>query len=231
MIDHKNLLRFLTKEQVQISVEEFLFLYTVRFYTEKTVANWQELDLYIKTYYLQNTFYGQKEFPGEKVKMNYNLMVEKLEKQGYLVDYRTNKSKLSFDKFKISPEFSDMIWTDRKDEEWQSLQDFIEAECGSLTFTLPNGTSIGYFAVNQKDYTINSMERLKNYYWDNICQGGNKFAIGEFRANLLAYIEYNDGLKWKMSNFFINYHEGTLKQEIESQRAKRDDDSSIYKRL
>lgn len=229
MIDFKQVLRFCTKPTVKISIEEFLFLWVVRAHHDLSPVDKKEIISYINLYFSQNVFYGRDQFVGEEKKiMTWNVMIEKLVRQEYLTDSRTEKLNIDLKKFRVTELFSKQIWFYEKEEACNRLYDLIQDNCGP-NFQIGDSTPISYFYVNQRDNTINSIETLNNYFWKNICKEGSSWETEEFFVLLEFYLKKNN-LAMKVSNLLINYHEGTLKREIIQMRDK-EDNYSKYKRL
>lgn len=226
MIDHKNLLRFLTKQGVGISVEEFLFLLCVRLHTEDVAGDFEETKSYIQKYYSQNTFYGPSD--NSTAGVSWSALIDKLVAQGFLTDFRKDKTLVSFTQLRVTELFMNKIWTNDKEAKWELLQNIIYDKCGT-GMQLPNGKTLGYFFINQGDPVINTPEKLKDYFWVNICNNGSQFEIERFFHDLETYLEQNE-LQMKVSNFLINYHSGTLRKEIEQSREDKNKKGSMFKR-
>lgn len=229
MINYKHILRFLTKEGVGISIEEFLFLLCVRLHHEEPAADWPEVRNYIHTYYAQNKHYGKDILPQDQaLATSWGKMIDKLVLQGYLVDYRKDKDIVSFTQLAVTETFTDKIWTNDREAVWKRLTEFVFENCGTAMM-LPTGKQLGYFFVNQGDPIINNPEKLKDYFWCNICNYGTKFEIEQFFHDFEIYLQHNK-LQMKISNFLINYHAGTLKSEIHMVKNKAAEVGSIFKR-
>ena len=223
MINHHHLMRFLTKEDIKLSVEEFLFLYNVRFHTEET-HQVEELKDYIKLYYTQNQFYGRDLFPKEEAKSHdWNILINKLVKQGYLLDYRVDKTSLKIKEFEITPEFNDKIFSNDIEAYWNEVEDIITTKVGRKIIIGNNTLEIFRLTNNFK-----SLEDMKKFLWNTICSGGNKYHLTEFIIHLEWFLD-NRGLNVSFANFLVNYGKGTLKKDIEEDM-KETYNKNIYRR-
>jgi hypothetical protein len=224
MIDHKNILRFLSKPEIKLSIEEYLFLITCRFENEEELRDdFKELRAYAELYYAQNVFYGQDFFDEKAVKrINWNLLIKKLILQGYLVDYRTeedikNIKNVSWKKLRVTESFKNKIWSTDKNGEWNEIVDLITERCGKR-LEFPNGKSQDYFAISSADF-VSNLEQLKEYWWFEITNSGAFPDIEKFRHHLEHYIDTNDGLNMKFVTFISNYTKGIFKTRIEKELA------------
>ncbi len=228
-MDFKQYLNFITKDSIRISIEEFLFLWLVKVQNEGSQKEKSEIIPLADLYFAQNNFYGRDYYPVEEKKaMSWNLMIEKLVKQGYLIDARQDKGKISLKKMIVTDRFKTEIWFTDKEETCKRLYDFIVDNCGTH-FRVGNSNDISYFLFNQRDPTINSMISLNNYFWVNICKEGDGHCIEKFFALLEKYLSRND-LCMKVSNLLINYHEGTFVDEVERME-ETDTNTSKFRRL
>lgn len=232
MINFKEVLRFLTKDSVDITIEEFLFLWVVRAHKEEKQVDKKEIMGQINLYYQKNIFYGKKEYASvEQNATGWNLMIDKLVKQGYLLDYRDNKKLIEPSKLIVTELFSDKIWFNKKEETWERLFEFINEKCG-LFLQIEGVDKISFFYVNQRDPIINSFEGLKDYFWKKICKEGDNYCTEKFFADFESYLSFRN-LDMKLSNFLINYHAGTLEKEIQIMVKKSEErgSSSSFTRL
>lgn len=216
MIDVNQILRFLTKDSVSISIEEFLFLSVVRIYSiEEAKPDSLTLE-YIKLYYAQNVFYGRDLYKNEESKFNdWNLLIEKLVKQEYLLDYRKNKTLFNINELEVTDKFSNLIWKNDKMEVWNGFVELVENSVG-LSFTI-EGTTVSYFGISSVDKSskIKNHSDMVDYFWKNICKNGNVYEIEKFYHHVEYYMDKYRSLNKKVINFLLDYHEGTLKREIE----------------
>lgn len=216
MIDPRLVVRFLNRTDIKLSFEEFLLLWTIKALGEESPANRKELEAEIQKYYSSNTSFLIDKTTS--IKYDWNAMIKNLTEKGFLRDFREDQnSAIDLKKFAISESFYEKAWNSDKEEVWERLQQFVYDNCGE-GIKLENKT-ISYFFVNQSDPVINSPEKLKNYFWINICQEGSLHHIEKFFVYFAHYLRENE-LSMKISNFFINYHEGTLKKEIETSMNK-----------
>lgn len=213
MINHKHLLRFLTKKEISISVEEYLFLLTVRYKNEGFASDWEEVSQYANLYYNKNVFYGRDLYPKEEAKrMEWNILIDKLVKQNYLLDYRKEKDIIDWEFLKTTEEFNSKIWCNDKQQKWDEIVDLVYDRVGS-GFVLPNGTHLNYFLVTKSD-VVDSYEKMIDYWWTEICLGGMIYSIEEFRHHLEKYIDKNSTIPMKFITFLVNYKNGVIKKEI-----------------
>ena len=191
MIDLSNLLRILTKESVQVSVEEFVFLNIVRINTvEDSYDKNSDLLKYIDAYFTSNNFYGKGLYPeGEEKVVGWNLMIDKLVKQGYLLDYRKDKKLFYIKELIVTEKFSKEIWEDDKDKIWDEFHTVVLSKVGG-SFDV-DGNSIQYFSISNAD-KVNGMKNyagMVNYFWNNICKNGDMFYIGRFFSHMEFFLE------------------------------------------
>lgn len=213
MLDVQNILRFLTKEDVKISIEEFLFLNLVRLYSTDDVVAEKVTGENIVKYYKNNRYYGET----SKDDLNgWKGMINNLVKRGFLVDYRKDKTSFALNELEVTEEFKNKIWKNSKEEVWDDFHSLITDKLGN-TFYIGD-TPVNYFSIASSDKVggrIKSVPDMKDYFWKNICKQGDAFEIYKFFAHIEYYIEKNNGLHMKIVNFLLNYHEGTYKKEIE----------------
>lgn len=225
MIDFKSLLQFLTKKKIEVSVEEFFFLSIVRLQNEENSYLDSEYLSLIKLYYTNNVFYGRDLYNPEEAKIqDWNLMIDKLVKQGYLVDYRKDKKNFNLKELQVTEEFRNFIWTDDREKWWDIFYDVVVDACGGETNFEINGFPIPYFSLSSGDKrdAIKSHEDFKQYFWINICKGGDIYETEKFFVHTDFYIRNMKGgyLGTKVINFLLDYHEGFLKKDIEKEMRK-----------
>ena len=217
MLDLNNILRFLTKKGVNISIEEFLFLSIVRVVSNEDAQIEGNTTLkVIKLYYEKNTFYGRDLYKKEDSKINdWNVLIEKLVKQEFLLDYRKNKNEFNIEELQITENFKSLIFKDNKEEVWDDFYDIIVNNLGTTLYV--KDTPISYFSISSSDKSsVKNVSELKDYFWKNICKGGDLYEIEKFFYHVEFTINHKKGIYMKVVNFLMNYHEGTLKKEIEN---------------
>ena len=215
MLDLKQIIRFLTKNKVKISIEEFLFLNVIRIASVEDAKPESETLELIKLYYEQNTFYGRDLYNKDEAKVvGWNLLIEKLTKQGFLTDYRKDKKQFNLSELEVTETFKSLIWKDDKMEVWNDFHSFIMEKVGPILMV--GDFSVSYFNISSADkYTsIKSGTDMIDYFWKNICRNGDLFAIERFFHHIEFWIDRN-GLNEKIVNFLLNYHDGTRRKEIE----------------
>jgi hypothetical protein len=233
MINYKHILRFLSKPSIKLSIEEYLFLLTVKFQDEEKIReDYQEIVLYAELYYEQNCFYGTEFFKGREVKfIHWNMLIDKLVQQEYLVDYRTEEEKEKvvnnlWDKLEVTELFKNKIWSNEKDKCWEEVVNLVTTRVGSK-LQLPNGSSQDYFSISNADF-VKNLEQLKNYWWVEICNNGDNFSIHQFMDHLDYYIDVH-GLQMKFVTFISNYVKGIFKTRIIKEMEEAPENSQ-YKR-
>lgn len=210
MINLNKVIDFLVNKS--LSIEEYFFLHNVREFTEDTQD--EEKSKYrqnVKDYYQNNVFYG-KDILEVDIKTDYNLMVEKLVKQEYLLDYRTDDV-LSFTKLKLTNKYKEMIYSNDKEGAWERLKDLLKEYDAEQLVVNGNGATRTVYSINDSSQ-YNTLEKIVNYFWSKICKAGNLHELEKFFYRTELYLQNKGSLEYKLINYLINYEQGSFDSEF-----------------
>lgn len=200
----------------ELQFEELMFLYAVHDVT--TSPEDQEMKGLFNLYMTRFKFYnrGGEASPA----ITWVSVIEKLIAQGFIQDLRTETEKESsavrISKLKVTEKFTDLIFVKHGKEYWWKY--YLEMWTENAAHTPDNipvvsGTNIYILKPNAQNPKMDTIEKIKNVFWEIYCLKGNKEAINTFFGNSQKYLETN-GANMKVCNFFEVYKEMVKTQKV-----------------
>jgi hypothetical protein len=214
LLNLKELFKF--SQEVELQFEEIVFLYALHDRVEspedlefKGLFNWYMTRF---QYYNRN---GDKSYPILWVNM-----INKLIDEGFIDDLRSSEEKekksVLVSKLKVTKKFTDLLIVGNSKDYWWEF--YIEiwkenaATIGEDNIPVVTGTSIYILKPDSNNPKMNTIEKIKNVFWDEFCQKGNKEALNKFFGNTEKYLSEN-GANMKICNFFACYKDMFIKKK------------------
>lgn len=206
MFNLKELYKF--SQVVDLQFEEIIFLYSIHDRVDSPEdSEFKELFKWYMTrfkYYNRN---GDESYPILWVNM-----INKLVDEGFIDDLRSSEEKdeksVLISKLKVSKKFTDLLIVKNGKEYWWDYYLSIWKEnallLGDNKIPVVTGTSIYILKPDTTNPKMNTIEKIKDVFWNDFCQKGNREALNAFFGTTEAYLKEN-GANMKVCNFFACY--------------------------
>jgi hypothetical protein len=197
-------------QKVQLQFEEIVFLYSIHDRLE--CPDDEEFKAMFSWYHTRFQFYNRN--GGNSHPIYWLDMINKLVKEGYIDDLRTEEEKsldtVLLSKFSVTEKFTSLLNVSNDKEYWWEFYFDIwksnASTVGSDNIPVVIGTSIYILKPDTGNPKMNSIEKIKDIFWDEFCLRGQKAAINTFFGNTEKYLTEH-GANMKICNFFSCYKE------------------------
>lgn len=209
MLDLKELYKFSKTSQLQF--EEIIFLSSLH----DRLENPDDAEFSsMFTWYLERFQYFNRNGLS-KTPIRWIDMINKLVQEGYIDDLRTEKEKelstIHISKFTVTSKFTDLLLVKQGKEYWwdfyfDTFWRPASQTVGSDNIPVVLNTTIYILKPDTGNPKYNTIEKIKDVFWDEFCLRGQKTAMTTFFANTEKYLSEN-GANIKISSFFACYKE------------------------
>lgn len=217
MLNLKEIYKF--SKEVQLQFEEIIFLYSIHDRVESPED--EEFKALFRWYTARFEYYNRN--GSEPQKIRWSAMVNNLVSEGFLEDLRSpseiKAGEILVQKLKVTEKFTKLLLMKEGKEYWWDFYYDIwkqhAAEVGDRKNPIPVvlGTSIYILKPDSGNPKMSSIDKIKDIFWDEFCQKGQKSAINSFFGNTETYLIEN-GANMKICNFFACYNEMFSKKGV-----------------
>ena len=204
MLNVKKILEI--SKKLNLQAEEIFFLYGL--YVRNENPEDKEFKALFSNYFVNFQFYNSKS--DNPVPIMWLNMIERLTNEGYIENFNTKKDdSLNLSMLRVTDKFLNLLvltegssyWFDNYLDLWRQYS----PKHPELGYPYVIGTNyVSVFLPDKTNDKVNTIEKIENYFWKELCQNGQKYCTGELFAFTEKYLQ-TTGANTKISTFLLNY--------------------------